>query len=99
MTRSRVPRGAAASISRWRIHEPPAATVRETMRTARRLDRSGGERMRRTVLGIALVLMLVAGLVPAIADTHEGDEGDKKFTITGEVRARWEYFENLTDFA
>lgn len=54
--------------------------------------------MRRTVMGITLVLMLVAGLVPVVADTHEGDEGDKKFTITGEVRARWEYFENLTDF-
>jgi len=54
--------------------------------------------MRRTVYGIALVLVLWAGRMPVVASSTEGEEGDKKFHITGEVRARWEYFENLTDF-
>ncbi len=55
--------------------------------------------MRRMGLGIVLALTLVLWLAPVVAQSHEVDEGDKKFTITGEVRARWEYFDNLTDFA
>ena len=54
--------------------------------------------MKRTIFGIALVLLLAAGLAPVMASTHEGEDGEKKFTITGEVRARFEYFDNLTDF-
>ncbi len=45
------------------------------------------------------VMALTAGLfvvAPAGASSHE--DGEKKFSIHGEVRTRWEYIENFMDF-
>jgi hypothetical protein len=47
----------------------------------------------------AAILALTAGLfiAPAMATSHEG-EGDVKISIHGDIRVRWEYLSNLTDF-
>jgi hypothetical protein len=51
--------------------------------------------MKRPLTTIALAVM-AAVLVPVSAADQADDE--KKFTITGEVRARYEYLDNLADF-
>lgn len=45
------------------------------------------------------MLALAAGMtaLPVRAESQD-DEGEKKFTIHGEVRARWEYVDNILDF-
>lgn len=47
---------------------------------------------------IAALLVPAAGAQGSDRDKgKEGDEGDKQFTIEGEIRTRWEYLENFTD--
>ena len=45
--------------------------------------------------GLAMMLVLLAA-GPMFA--AEQQEGDKKFTVSGEVRSRWEWMDNLLDF-
>lgn len=55
--------------------------------------------MRRLLLAGALALTAALFVVPAWAgDDDDADEGDKRFSIHGEVRSRWEYFDNVADF-
>lgn len=51
--------------------------------------------MRRLIWTCLLAVFAAISVVPVSAATH--DDGDKKFTIMGEVRARWEYLSNYTD--
>ena len=51
--------------------------------------------MKKVLLGCLLALVAALLFVPAtVADEHE----DKKISVHGEVRARWEYLDNYTDF-
>jgi hypothetical protein len=44
------------------------------------------------------ILSLAAGMMFMPAQAQDDDDGDKKFTVHGEVRSRWVYLENGTDF-
>ena len=51
--------------------------------------------MKKVLFGSLLALMAALLFVPAVAGD---DDGEKKISVHGEVRARWEYSENFTDF-
>ena len=54
--------------------------------------------MKRKMFGLLLAVSAVALFVPAFADDKMGDGDGPTITVHGELRARWEYLDNFTDF-